>query len=132
MGYELVLNTHQAAAGKGQGFYQQSNENQDIGLSAVAQDQTPGAVAWLTMTPLDRAAASIARYEPTGGAEQYPVGWVETGSANVFKLALLEASLGARAVRLQASNWDDLVPFGQAVGRLRSATSSVHARSGNL
>jgi hypothetical protein len=120
MGYKLVFNAHQAAAGKGQGSYEQSNKNQDIGFSALAQDRTPGAVLWLTTTPLDEADASIARYEPPGAAEQYLVGWVETGNANVFKLALLdpngaflEAPFDATA-QVKWGRRDD--PFRQHVG----------------
>jgi hypothetical protein len=120
MGYKLVFNAHQAAAGTGQDSYEQSNKNQDIGFSAVAQDRTPAAVVWLTTTPVDEADASIARYEPTGGAEQYLVGWVETGNANVFKLALvdpngtfLEAPFDATA-QVKWGRRDD--PFRQHVG----------------
>jgi hypothetical protein len=120
MGWKLVFNAHQAAATKGKDSYDTDSMNQDIGFSAIAQNQAPGAVVWLTKTPGNEADASIARFEPTGAPEQYLVGWVETGNANVFKLALLDpngAFLEAPFDVTAQAKWgrrDD--PFRQHVG----------------
>jgi hypothetical protein len=89
-GYKLVFNAHQAPTTAGQSSYDEDAMNQDIGFSAVGQDGAPGPVVWLTTTAGNEADSSISRYQPMGGAEQYLVGWVESGNSDVFKLSLLD------------------------------------------
>jgi hypothetical protein len=89
-GYKLVFNAHQAPTTLGQGSYDEDAMNQDIGFSAVGQNGAPGPVVWLTTTGGNEADSSISRYQPMGGAEQYLVGWVESGQNDVFKLSLLD------------------------------------------
>ena len=81
-GFKLVFNAHQAPVTPGQGSYDESSMNQDIGFSSVAGDLEAGAVVWLTSTPdIDEADASIAGWQPADDpAEQYVVGWFEPPS----------------------------------------------------
>jgi hypothetical protein len=119
MGYKLVFNAHQAPAGKGQSSYESGNKNQDIGFAAVAQNLS-SQVVWLTTTPGDEADASISRYEPAGGAEQYVVGWAETTKPYVYRLAIVDAAgtfIEAPADVTAKAQWgrrDD--PFREHVG----------------
>lgn len=119
MGYKLVFNAHQAPAGKGQSSYESGNKNQDIGFAAVAQDLS-SQVVWLTTTPGDEADASISRYEPASGAEQYIVGWAETRKPYTYKVALIDAAgafMEAPADVTAKAQWgrrDD--PFREHVG----------------
>lgn len=81
-GWALVFNAHQAAATPGQSSYDPGSMNQDVALSMITGDLSPGPVAWLTDTAaIDEDDASIARWEPTDDdAEQYLVGWHERGA----------------------------------------------------
>jgi len=93
-GWTLVFNAHQNIATPGQGSYNPSTMNQDIGLASVNANLGWSAVAWLTSTAgIDEADATIARWEPAGdGAEQYVVGWAEPGSPYVYRLARVDAA----------------------------------------
>lgn len=86
-GWKLVWNAHQNPATPGQGSYNPSTMNQDIGFASIAADQTPGAAVWLTSTPAtDEANSSIARWRPGGDeAELYLVGWSDPS----YRLAVL-------------------------------------------
>jgi hypothetical protein len=75
-GWKLVFNAHQNPATGGQGSYNPSTMNQDIGFASIAGNGNPGGVVWLTTTPGNEANSSIARWQPSGDpAEQYVVGW---------------------------------------------------------
>ncbi|MCH9681346.1 MAG: hypothetical protein K0V04_07930 [Deltaproteobacteria bacterium] len=91
-GWALVFNAHQAPATPGQGSYDPSTMNQDIGLSMVGGDLSPGNVVWLTSTAdVDEDDASIARWEPAGDAtEQYVVGWHEP-QGDAWQLGRIDA-----------------------------------------
>ncbi len=93
-GWSLVFNAHQAPATLGQDSYDESSMNQDVGISMIDSDLTPGPVVWLTDTPgLNEDDTSIARWTPAGDdAEQYLVGWHEPGAAESWKLARIDPS----------------------------------------
>jgi hypothetical protein len=91
-GYKLVFNAHQAKVTLGQASYDASRMNQDIGFVAVAEDLTPSSVVWLTTSSGNEADASISRFQPSGGAEQYVVGWSEATKPPQFKLALVDGA----------------------------------------
>lgn len=75
-GWALTFNAHQAPAMPGQGSYDPSTMNQDIGFVMVDSGLMPGAVVWLTDTPGNEDDATIARWQPEDdSAEQYVVGW---------------------------------------------------------
>jgi hypothetical protein len=75
-GWALTFNAHQAPAMPGQGSYDPSTMNQDIGFVMVDGGLMPGAVVWLTDTPGNEDDATIARWQPEDdSAEQYVVGW---------------------------------------------------------
>ncbi|MCA9653865.1 MAG: hypothetical protein KC501_28350 [Myxococcales bacterium] len=82
-GWVLVLNAHQAPATLGQSSYDPGSMNQDIGMSMIGGDLSPGPVIWLTDTAgRNEDDASIARWEPSDdGAEQYLVGGHEPRGA---------------------------------------------------
>jgi hypothetical protein len=86
-----VWNAHQLPATTGQGSYDPSTMNQDIGFASIAADQTPGAPVWLTSTPsIDEANSSIARWSPGGDdRELYLVGWSEPAA---HRLAVVSAA----------------------------------------
>jgi hypothetical protein len=92
-GWALVFNAHQAAATLGQSSYDLGSMNQDIGLSMIGGDLSPGPVVWLTSTgSVNEDDASIERWEPEGeAAEQYLVGWHEPG-AERWQLARIDAA----------------------------------------
>jgi hypothetical protein len=81
-GWALAFNAHQAPATLGQSSYDPGTMNQDIGLSMIGGDLSPGAVIWLTSTgDVNEDDASIERWEPMDDpAEQYLVGWHEPGA----------------------------------------------------
>ncbi|HUQ02039.1 MAG TPA: hypothetical protein VM261_06050 [Kofleriaceae bacterium] len=88
-GWKLIWNTHQNPATPGQSSYNAQTMNQDIAFATVATNLTPGAVVWLTTTPVNEQNSSIARWQPMGDdTEQYVVGWNERGTA-VHKLAIV-------------------------------------------
>lgn len=91
-GWALVFNAHQAPATLGQNSYDPATMNQDIGLSMIGGDLSPGPVVWLTSTDtVDENDASVARWQPQGdGAEQYLVGWHEPGGAEAWQLARID------------------------------------------
>jgi hypothetical protein len=76
-GWKLVFNAHQNAATPGQGSYNPSTMNQDIGFASIGGNGQPaGGVTWLTTTPGNEANSAIARWRPSGDQdEQYVVGW---------------------------------------------------------
>jgi hypothetical protein len=80
-GWKLVFNAHQNAATPGQGSYNPSTMNQDIGFASVGGDGQPaGGVTWLTTTPGNEANSALARWRPAGDTdEQYVVGWSAGG-----------------------------------------------------
>ena len=80
-GWRLVFNAHQNAAAMGQSSYSTTSMNQDIGFSAIGSNGTAGAVTWLTTTAGNEANASIAAWNGDG-AEEYVIGWAETGAQN--------------------------------------------------
>jgi hypothetical protein len=88
-GWKLVFNAHQAPTVLGQDSYDESSMNQDIGFSSVAGDGTPGTVVWLTTTAVNEMDSSIARYQPTGAAEQYLVGWTEE-DGELYRLGIVD------------------------------------------
>lgn len=75
-GWVMTFNAHQAPATPGQGSYDASSMNQDIGFVAVDAGMQPGTVVWLTETPGNEDDATAVRWEPSDdGSEQYVVGW---------------------------------------------------------
>jgi hypothetical protein len=88
--WKLVFNAHQNPMTKGQSSYVPASMNQDVGFSRVTRSAA-SAVVWLTSTPqINEADSSIAVFRPQGdAAEQYVVGWAESGASRVFKLARL-------------------------------------------
>jgi hypothetical protein len=93
-GWKLVFNAHQNAATPGQSSYDTSSMNQDIGVSSIATDLTPGAVVWLTDTAgIDEQNPSIVRWQPDGDdTEQYVVGWSEPGNPATYRMAQVSAT----------------------------------------
>ncbi len=93
-GWRLVFNAHQNPMEPGQGTYDRTTMNQDIGLAVLTSNTSYEAVQWLTSTPdIDEADASIAPWQPAGDStEQYVVGWAEPGSPYVYKLARIDAT----------------------------------------
>jgi hypothetical protein len=88
--WKLVFNAHQNPMTKGQSSYVPASMNQDIGFSSLTRTAAKP-VIWLTSTPqINEADSSIALFRPQGdAAEQYVVGWAESGASRVFKLARL-------------------------------------------
>lgn len=121
-GWKLVWNSHQAAATHGQGSYQPSTMNQDIGFASIAGDLTPGAVTWITTTIANESDPSIARWQPDGDdSEQYVLGWAEpTGPAPTHKLAVVDA---AGAMKGQAFDVGSVARWGERDDPFRVAAN---------
>ncbi len=80
-GWVMTFNAHQAPATPGQGSYDPSTMNQDIGFVAIDASLQPGPVVWLTDTPGNEDDAAAARWQPSDdSAEQYVVGWHGDGT----------------------------------------------------
>lgn len=80
-GWVMTFNAHQAPAGLGQGSYDPSVKNQDVGFVTIDASLQPGPVVWLTDTPGNEDDAAVSRWEPSDDAsEQYVVGWHAEGT----------------------------------------------------
>lgn len=94
-GWKLVFNGHQNPAVNGQGSYDKSTMNQDIGFQAISDTRTmSGSIVWLTTSSgVNEANSAIARWQPMGDTtEQYVVGWTSSPTGETYYLARVGAT----------------------------------------
>lgn len=95
-GWKIVFNTHQADLVLGQGSYDSSTMNQDVGFASISSSYSSTDVVWLTNTSsINETDPTMARWTPVeDDTEQYVVGWAEPSGSYVYKLGRVDASGG--------------------------------------